>query len=192
LTIEAVVMAAGEGRRLRPLTDHWPKPILPIDGSPVIATLLRELAFADRITVVTGHLGAQLRRFLDGWNVTFADQPAALGSADAVLRALEAGARPPILVTVADTVFMPGALQRFAEDFERSGAAAGMAPPAWALTGKAVSFLDDLPGPPHELLTAFRRMGESGLHIQTVEIGPTRNITTPADLVRENFVYLEE
>jgi len=186
------VIAAGEGRRLRPITDDWPKPLLPIDGRPVIATLLRELAFAEHITVVTGHLGDKLRRFLEGWDVEFADQPAPLGSADAVRRALDAGARPPILVTVADTVFVPGALQRFAEDFVRSGAAAGMGPPAWALTEEAVSFLDDLPGPPHELLVAFRRMRESGLHVQTVEIGPTRNLTTPADLVRENFVYLEE
>jgi choline kinase len=192
LTIEAVVLAAGEGRRLRPLTDHWPKPLLPIDGRPVISTLLRELEFAERITVVTGHLGDKLRRFLDGWDVVFADQPAPLGSAHAVWCALEAGAKPPILVTVADTVFQPGALQRFAEDFESSGAAAGMAPPAWALTEEAVSSLDDLPGPPHELLAAFRRIGESGLHVHMAEIGPTRNLTTPADLVRENFIYLEE
>ena len=44
--MDAVVMAAGEGCRLRPLTEQWPKPVLPIDGRPVIATLLRELAAA--------------------------------------------------------------------------------------------------------------------------------------------------
>lgn len=186
------MLAAGEGRRLRPLTDRWPKPLLPIDGRPVISTLLRQLEFAERITVVTGYLGDEMRRFLEGWDVAFADQPAPLGSAHAVQCALEAGAKPPILVTVADTVFVPGALRRFADGFLHSGAAAGMAPPAWALNQEAVSSLDDLPGPPHELLTAFRRMEESGLHVQTAEIGPTRNITTPADLVRENFVYLEE
>jgi choline kinase len=190
--MEAVVMAAGEGRRLRPLTEHWPKPLLPIDGRAVIATLLPELAFARRTTVVTGHLGGQLRRFLEGWDVTFADQPAALGSAHAVRCALDAGAKPPILVTVADTVFVPGALRQFAEEFERSEAVAGMAPPVWALTEEAVRCLDDLPGPPHELLAAFKRMEESGLHIYAAEIGPTRSITTPVDLVRENFVYLEE
>jgi glucose-1-phosphate thymidylyltransferase len=42
----AVVMAAGEGKRLRPLTERWPKPVLPIDGRPVIGTLLRELVAA--------------------------------------------------------------------------------------------------------------------------------------------------
>ena len=42
----AIVMAAGEGRRLRPITERWPKPVLPIDGRPVLGTLLRELAAA--------------------------------------------------------------------------------------------------------------------------------------------------
>ena len=41
--VEAIVMAAGEGRRLRPITERWPKPILPIDGRAVIATLVRQL-----------------------------------------------------------------------------------------------------------------------------------------------------
>jgi NDP-sugar pyrophosphorylase family protein len=60
--MEAVVMAAGEGTRLRPLTERWAKAVLPIDGRPVIATLLRELAAAGfkRVTVVTGHLGDQV------------------------------------------------------------------------------------------------------------------------------------
>ena len=185
-------MAAGEGRRLRPLTKRWPKPLLPIDGRPVLATLLRELAFIDRITVVTGHLGEQVRRFLDGWDVEFAEQPEPLGSADAVRRALDAGAAPPLLVSAADTVYEPGALQRFGETVLASGADAGMAPPAWALKEAAVPFLDGLPGPPYELRVAFERMAESGLRIETIAIGPTRNITTPADLVRHNFIYLEE
>jgi NDP-sugar pyrophosphorylase family protein len=190
LTLDAVVLAAGEGRRMRPLTETWPKPLLPIDGRPVIATLLRELEFADRITVVTGHLGDKLRRFLEGWDVSFAHQPGVLGSADAVRRALEAGATPPFVVTAADTLYAPGALERLAEAFERSGAAAGMAPPACALNKEAVSYLENLPGPPFELRVAFERMAENGLRVETAEIGPIRSITAPADLVRQNFVYL--
>jgi CTP:molybdopterin cytidylyltransferase MocA len=185
-------MAAGEGRRLRPLTERWPKPLLPIDGKPVLATLLRELEFAGRITVVTGHLSDQVRRFLDGWDVEFAEQPDPLGSADAIRRALEAGAAPPLVVSAADTVYEPGSLRRFAETIVAADADAGMAPPAWALKEEAVPFLDDLPGPPYELRVAFERMAESGLRVDTIEIGKTRNITTPADLVRQNFIYLEE
>jgi choline kinase len=190
LRIEAVVLAAGEGRRLRPLTETWPKPLLPIDGRPVLATVLRELEFAERITVVVGHLGEQIRRFLDGWDVRIAEQPRVLGSADAVRRAIGAGAKPPLLVTAADTLYTPGDLERLAAAFLASGAAAGMAPPAWALNEEAVSYLGELPGPPHELLVACERIAEDGLRVETLEIGPTRDLTTPDDLVLENFIYL--
>ena len=69
LLVEAVVMAAGEGRRLRPLTERYAKPVLPIDGRPVIVTLLQELRAAGvgRITVVVGHLADQVERLLDGF-----------------------------------------------------------------------------------------------------------------------------
>ena len=64
--MDAIVMAAGKGRRLRPVTERWPKPILPVDGRPVVATVLRELrgAGCDRVTVVTGHLAQQVEALL--------------------------------------------------------------------------------------------------------------------------------
>ncbi len=62
----AVVMAAGLGTRLRPLTQRWPKPILPVDGRPVIVTLLHELAGGrfDSFVVVVGHLAEQIEELL--------------------------------------------------------------------------------------------------------------------------------
>ena len=128
-----VVMAAGEGRRLRPLTERWPKPLLPIDGKPVLGTLLHELAaggFA-RATVVVGHLGDQIETFVGdgsafGLEVRLAWQPEALGSADAVVRALEAGAEAPLLVTAADTVYTAGDLGRAAKAWTASGTAGGL------------------------------------------------------------------
>src|SRR3954451_7528292 len=64
--VDAVVMAAGEGTRLRPLTEAWPKPALPIDGRPIVVTLLHELRAAalDPVTVVTGYRAEQLERLL--------------------------------------------------------------------------------------------------------------------------------
>ena len=141
--MHAVVMAAGEGTRLRPLTEQWPKPILPIDGRPVIATLLRELAAAgcERVYVVTGYLAEQVEALVgDGsgfaLDVRFARQPEALGSADAVRRALAEGAEPPLLVTAADTVFTAGDIRRFIE------AARGSA-------GALAYRLEPAPDPPH-------------------------------------------
>jgi CTP:molybdopterin cytidylyltransferase MocA len=188
--VEAVVIAAGEGRRLRPLTERWPKPILPIDGKPVIATLLRELSQAKLkpVTVVVGHLGDQIRRLLDGQDVRFAEQPDPLGSADAVLRAVEAGALAPFVVSMADTVYSPGDVGRFARQWEETGADGAMAPPLWGLGPGLLPHLEEVSGPPFELLEAFERAGSA---VKTLELGPLRQLTEPADVVIHNFVYLE-
>src|SRR4051794_30833693 len=111
-------MAGGGGSRLRPLTERWPKPVLPIDGRPVIATLLRELGAFETVFVVTGHLAEQVEELVgDGsgfsLEVRYTRQPGVLGSADTVRRALAAGAVPPLLVTAADTVYSAGDIGRF-------------------------------------------------------------------------------
>jgi UDP-N-acetylglucosamine diphosphorylase / glucose-1-phosphate thymidylyltransferase / UDP-N-acetylgalactosamine diphosphorylase / glucosamine-1-phosphate N-acetyltransferase / galactosamine-1-phosphate N-acetyltransferase len=107
-------MAAGEGRRLRPLTERYAKPVLPIDGRPVVVTVVRDLREAgiERITVVTGHLAEQVEQLLADFDVRFVRQPEALGGADAVRRA---ALEPPYLVVGADTLFSRGAAARFVE-----------------------------------------------------------------------------
>ena len=184
------MIAAGEWRRLRPLTDDWPKPVLPIDGRPVIATLLRELDAAGLtpVSVVVGHLGDRIRRLLTGLDVRFAEQPEPLGSADAVRRAVAAGAQAPFVVTVADTVFTPGEIGRFVAAWTASGAADAVAPPLWGMSPTLVPHLDDLPGPPFELRAAFERSDD----VASLELGPIRSLTEPADVLKENFVYLGE
>jgi NDP-sugar pyrophosphorylase family protein len=127
-------MAAGEGRRLRPVTERWAKPVLPIDGRPVLATLLHELRAAGcgRVWVVTGHLAEQVERLVGdgsafGVEVRTTRQPRVLGSADAVQRALDAGAGVPCLVLAADTVFGRGDVGSFRLTFAGSGAAGAIA-----------------------------------------------------------------
>ncbi len=126
-------MAAGEGRRLRPLTECWPKPVLPIDGRPVVATLVRELEEAGftQAWVVTGHLAEQVEALLGdgagfGLEVRYVRQPDALGSADAVRRAIAAGAKAPLLVSAADTLFATGDLARACGLWEAAGTAGGI------------------------------------------------------------------
>jgi dTDP-glucose pyrophosphorylase len=222
-------MAAGEGRRLRPLTERWPKPLLPIDGRPVVATLLRELALAGirDVTVVVGHLGDQVEALVgdgSGWElrVRIAHQPGPLGSADAVRRALEAGAAPGLLVTAADTLFSPGDLARAAATWVGSSAEAGLgvrrgggaektpvlvedgvvvalggdqpaaltAAPLWFLGKSLATSLRDLAGPPYELAAAFRDALARNTRIVALELGRTRDLTHPEDVIRENFPYL--
>jgi dTDP-glucose pyrophosphorylase len=226
-------MAAGEGQRLRPLTERWPKPVLPIDGRPVLTTLLHELSGAgvQRVMIVTGHLAEQVEWLVGdgsafGLAVAYAPQPHADGSADAVVRALAAGARAPVLVSAADTKYRPGDVERFATAFaggEAAGAIAvrrGFVPtrskpglrsengriskvvdadpqlpltsaPLWALGPELVPYLEGLPGPPWELADAYQRAIDDGRPIAAIEIGKTRDLTDPLDLVEENFPYLK-
>jgi UDP-N-acetylglucosamine diphosphorylase / glucose-1-phosphate thymidylyltransferase / UDP-N-acetylgalactosamine diphosphorylase / glucosamine-1-phosphate N-acetyltransferase / galactosamine-1-phosphate N-acetyltransferase len=229
--MDAIVMAAGEGTRLRPLTERWPKPVLPIDGRPVIATLLRELAAAGcaRAFVVTGYLAGQVEELIGdgsgfGLEVRFVHQPSVLGSADAVQRALTAGAEPPVIVSGADTAFVPGDVGRFLAASE--GCAGALAcrrdpppepphrfavrvedgrvtrvldddpgnplsgAPLWTLGPELPAFLERLPGPPYELAGALQRAIDAGHAIAGIEIGPTRDLTHPADVIVQNFTYL--
>ena len=217
--VDAIVMAAGEGRRLRPITERWPKPVLPIDGKPVVVTLLKELADAgcERAWVVTGHLAEQVEELVTGsepgLEIQFVRQPEPLGSADAVSRALEAGAEPPCLVSAADTVYAPGDVAKLAASAQAAiawrwsppgapleledgrvrrvpGSGDHFAAPLWVLTSEVAERLVGLPGPPFELATAFQRAIDAGTTVVGVEIGPTRDLTEPADLVRHNFLYL--
>jgi CTP:molybdopterin cytidylyltransferase MocA len=191
-------MAAGEGTRLRPITEHWPKPVLPIDGKPVVVTLAHELAAAgcERIVVVTGHLAEQIEALLAPlpYPVEFVRQPPGQGSADAVLRAR---GRPPYLVLAADNLFAEGDLARFAREgsaFDGAYAQHGEErPPLWLVGERVHRFLDPLPGnPPYELQDVFAKAVDDGAEVSAIQIGRTRDLTSPVDLVRQNFAYLTE
>jgi dTDP-glucose pyrophosphorylase len=230
--MDAVVMAAGEGTRLRPLTDSYAKPVLPVDGRPVLATLLHELADAGVSTafVVVGHLREQIERLVGdgrafGLDVRYVEQPERLGSTDTVARALRAGARPPLLVSAADTVYSPGDIARFASaaapfdgaiavrrdpppspphrhavrivdglvervlDVDPENPLAGA--PLWSLGPAVAAHVEPPPDrPPHELANVFQAAIGAGGRVAGIEIGKTRDLTRPVDLVEENFPYL--
>ena len=64
--MKAFILAAGRGERLRPLTDHTPKPLLPVRGQPLIEWHLHKLAAAGVLEVVInlGWLGEQIEAHL--------------------------------------------------------------------------------------------------------------------------------
>jgi N-acetyl-alpha-D-muramate 1-phosphate uridylyltransferase len=63
---QAMVLAAGRGERMRPLTDHTPKPLLPVQGKPLMQHSMEQLARAgvQRLLINTGWLGQQVA---DAW-----------------------------------------------------------------------------------------------------------------------------
>ena len=63
--MDAMILAAGYGTRLRPLTDHTPKPLVEVAGATVLEHVAQRLieAGADRIIVNVHHLADQVERF---------------------------------------------------------------------------------------------------------------------------------
>src|SRR5262249_28665116 len=63
--MDAIIMAAGLGTRLRPHTLTTPKPLLPVRGRPILDWALGALpACVDRLLVVVNYLGAQIEAYL--------------------------------------------------------------------------------------------------------------------------------
>ena len=64
--MKAMILAAGIGSRLRPLTDHTPKPLLPIKNKPLIEILIEQLEAAGFRSLVVNlhHLGHQIQEHL--------------------------------------------------------------------------------------------------------------------------------
>ena len=74
----AIVLAAGRGERMRPLTDEMPKPMVRVDGRRIIDTLLAALAAAGipEIYVVRGYLGEKLDALKEEYpTLHFIDNP---------------------------------------------------------------------------------------------------------------------
>ena len=63
---QAMILAAGRGERMRPLTDHTPKPLLRVRGQPLLHWPLKALAQAavDRVVINTAWLGEQIHQAL--------------------------------------------------------------------------------------------------------------------------------
>ncbi|MDD1615706.1 MAG: nucleotidyl transferase, partial [Methylococcaceae bacterium NSP1-2] len=64
--MKAMILAAGRGERMRPLTDHTPKPLLLVAGKPIIVHTITQLVTAGFTDIVINHahLGEQIEATL--------------------------------------------------------------------------------------------------------------------------------
>jgi len=108
--MRAMLLAAGRGERMRPLTDSIPKPLVPVAGKPLIAWHLAALARAGirEVVINLSWLGAQLREALGdgarfGLHITFSEEgPVPLETGGGIFRALPLLGPGPFLVVNAD------------------------------------------------------------------------------------------
>ncbi|MDQ3018356.1 MAG: nucleotidyltransferase family protein [bacterium] len=90
--MQAVILAAGKGLRLRPFTEHHPKPLIPVAGKPLLHYTIETLPEAvTEIIIVIGYLGEQIIENLgDNWEgkpITYVNQPDLSGTGNALLMA---------------------------------------------------------------------------------------------------------
>ena len=108
--MKAMLLAAGRGERMRPITDALPKPLVPVAGKPLIAWHLASLARAGFRDVVinTSWLAGSLHAALGdgsafGVSITWSDEgPVPLETGGGIFRALPLLGPGPFLVVNAD------------------------------------------------------------------------------------------
>ncbi len=94
--MRALILAAGRGDRMRPITEQYPKPLLEVGGKPLIIWHLENLRRAgiQEVVINTSHLAGQIHAALGdgrqfGMHIQFSDeQPAPLETLGGILRAL--------------------------------------------------------------------------------------------------------
>lgn len=104
-----MILAAGRGERMRPLTDHTPKPLLPVGEKPLIVWHLEHLAQAGfkEVVINHAHLGSQIEAALGdgakwGLHIKYSPEHVALETAGGIANALELLGSEPFLVINGD------------------------------------------------------------------------------------------
>ena len=104
--MKAMILAAGRGERMRPLTDKCPKPLLKVKGTPLIEYHINNLVAAGIKDIVINYawLGQQLVDYLKygeqfSANISYSEEPVALETAGGIIKAL------PMLAEHEDDVF---------------------------------------------------------------------------------------
>jgi UDP-N-acetylglucosamine diphosphorylase/glucosamine-1-phosphate N-acetyltransferase len=131
--MKAVLLAAGEGVRLQPITATRPKHLIRVGGKPILEHCLEALK-ASGITeavIVTHYMSNMIRQHLGdgakmGLKVEYIEQAAVLGTGNAV-SAVEPHVDGDFVVVYGDLLFAPDALKSVAHLYEREEPAAVMA-----------------------------------------------------------------
>jgi glucose-1-phosphate thymidylyltransferase len=128
--LRAVILAAGEGLRLRPFTLTRPKVMLPVAGRPIleyVVEALRQNGVTD-ITMVIGYQRERIQSYFEngrrfGVSITYAIQAKQLGTAHALLQAKSGPGEGPVLVLPGDNIVDTDTLRVLLEKRKRDQAA---------------------------------------------------------------------
>ncbi len=114
-----MALAAGRGGRLRPLTDHLPKPLIEVGGATLLDQALERLSSVGADPAVNAHhLSDQIRSAVGDRALVSIEHPVALGTAGAIGFLSEWTAGRPVAVTNADAWIWPNPLPALVSDWD--------------------------------------------------------------------------
>jgi MurNAc alpha-1-phosphate uridylyltransferase len=145
--LKAIILAAGRGERMRPLTDRVPKPLLEVGGKPLIVHHLEKLAAVGCVRVVVNHahLGDMIEAALGdgsryGLIIDYSREQIALETAGGIVNALPLLGSDPFIAVNADVY----------SEYDYAGLSA-----AAARLGNALAHLVLIDNPEHHLAGDF-------------------------------------
>jgi bifunctional UDP-N-acetylglucosamine pyrophosphorylase/glucosamine-1-phosphate N-acetyltransferase len=104
--MDAIILAAGKGTRLRPHTNITPKPLLPVQGRPILDWIIGALPPVDRLMVVVNYLAEEIEAYLKTQthirNWTTVRQNIPRGTGDAFLSCKTMGTSDRVMVLNGD------------------------------------------------------------------------------------------
>lgn len=117
--MDAIILAAGEGKRLRPFTETMPKVMLPIANKPILAYVVDALAknAIDRIIIVVGYKKESIMEYFKGYSIPiiYVTQEKQLGTAHALLQAKDL-INGSFIVLSGDNIISPKDIQQLLQD----------------------------------------------------------------------------
>lgn len=195
--MKAIILAAGLGTRLRPITDHLPKPLLPVAGRPLIAyNLLLLKRYGITQVIITLH--HQARKMIQGLgngagfglNLTYSREPEILGTGGGIRKAAQRLTQGSFLVLNGD-ILVDVNLDRVVEFHHRKRAIATMVlredrdPEAWGAVeidgqGRVRQLLGKL-DPCGERLTPLMFTGVQVFQTRVLDYIPRRGYSSIID-----------
>ncbi|MEW6314426.1 MAG: N-acetylmuramate alpha-1-phosphate uridylyltransferase MurU [Pseudomonadota bacterium] len=153
--MKAMILAAGRGERMRPLTDATPKPLLTAGGKPLIAWHIERLAQAGfrELVINHAHLGAQIEAALGdgsryGVSICYSPEGEALETAGGIANALHLLGDEPFMVVNGD-IFCDYDFARLIPILHN------MAEPTDPIGSACDAYLVLVPNPPHHVSGDF-------------------------------------
>lgn len=122
--MKAVILAAGEGKRLRPITSSRPKPMIKISGKPILEHIIEALSYCEvtEVIIVTNYKGESIQEYFKGIKksnllISFKKQEKMIGTGNA-LSITESMINNDFIVVYGDQLFSPDALKKIVQTFK--------------------------------------------------------------------------